>query len=150
MPTTTRADAQYVHDEWDRRTRAHDIDGLLELYLPDATFESPLVPRVMDTASGVIAGHAELRDFFERGTRSRPEEMVRFHRSGQFLFGDGRLIWEYPRQTPGGDQVDIVEVMDLTGPRIRNHRVYWGWFGTPLLMPKPTRGSDSGGRKPPR
>jgi hypothetical protein len=24
----TTADAQFVHDEWDRRTRAHDIDGL--------------------------------------------------------------------------------------------------------------------------
>ena len=36
----TAADAQFVHDEWDRRTRAHDIDGLLDLYLADAILES--------------------------------------------------------------------------------------------------------------
>lgn len=133
MPTTTRAHAQYVHDEWDRRTRARDIDGLLELYLPDTTLESPLVPRVMDTAGGVLTGHAQLREFLERGTRGRPNELVRFHRSGHFLFEHGRLVWEYPRQTPEGDQVDIIEVMDLAGPKIRHHRIYWGWFGTPLL-----------------
>lgn len=137
MPiTTTRTHAQYVHDEWDRRTRAHDIDGLLELYLPDAVLESPLVPRIMDTSSGVLTGHGQLREFFERGTRGRPNEVVRFHRSGQFLFGDGRLVWEYPRWTPEGDQVDITEVMDLTGPQIRHHRIYWGWFGIPLLQPR--------------
>lgn len=132
---TTREHAQYVHDEWDRRTRAHDIDGLLDLYLPDAVLESPLVPRIMDTADGVLAGHRQLREFFERGTRGRPNELVRFHRSGRFLFDDDRLVWEYPRQTPEGDQVDITEVMDLAGPRIRHHRIYWGWFGTPLLQP---------------
>ncbi len=134
--STTLADAQYVHDEWDRRTRAHDIDGLLDLYAPDGTLESPLVPRVMDTTSGVLTGRAQLREFFERGTRGRPNELVRFYRSGQFLFGHGRLMWEYPRRAPDGDQVDITEVMDLTGTTIRHHRIYWGWFGIPLLQPQ--------------
>jgi hypothetical protein len=53
----TTADAQFVHDEWDRRTRAHDIDGLIDLYLADATLESPLVPRVLDQRSGVPRGN---------------------------------------------------------------------------------------------
>jgi hypothetical protein len=47
-PAATQEDAQFVHDEWDRRTRAHDLAGLLDLYLPEATLESPLVPRIMD------------------------------------------------------------------------------------------------------
>jgi len=25
--------------------------------------------------------------------------------------------------------------MDLRGPQIAHHRIYWGWFGTPLLIP---------------
>lgn len=66
----TGGDARYIHDEWDRRTRAHDIPGLLDLYAPDATLESPLVPRIMDTDSGVVTGHAQLREFFERCTRA--------------------------------------------------------------------------------
>jgi ketosteroid isomerase-like protein len=71
----TPADAQFVYDEWDRRTRAHDIEGLVDLYLPDATLESPLVPRVLDQASGVLHGHDELRDFFAKGTAGRPNEL---------------------------------------------------------------------------
>jgi len=49
-------------------------------------------------------------------------------------FCDGRtVIWEYPREAPEGDQVDIVEVIDLDGEKIRHHRIYWGWFGARLL-----------------
>lgn len=53
----TNADADYVFTEWDRRTRAGDIDGLLELYAAGARFESPPVPRILDQASGVLRGH---------------------------------------------------------------------------------------------
>jgi len=30
--------------------------------------------------------------------------------------------------------------MDLRGPQIAHHRIYWGWFGTPLLIPQPGNG----------
>lgn len=134
MHPTTWNDARFVFDAWHERTRAGDIDRLLDLYLPGAELESPLVPRVMDTASGIITGRAALREFFERGTLGRPDASVRFHREDVFLFDRGRLIWEYPRATPDGNQVDLVEVMDLEGPRIRHHRIYWGWYGVPLLQ----------------
>jgi steroid Delta-isomerase len=132
--TATHADAQFVHDEWDRRTRAHDIDGLVELYQPDATLESPLVPRILDQASGVLHGHDELRRFFVRGTAGRPDDLVRWYRTGDFMFNGRTLIWEYPRRTPGGEQVDLFEVMELAGPCIAHHRIYWGWYGAPLLQ----------------
>lgn len=134
MVMTSRDDAQFIHDEWHRRTRAGDVDALLDLYLPDAVLESPLVPRILDHPSGVLVGREQLRTFFARGTRGRPDESVRFYRSGRYLFDGDRLFWEYPRQTPGGDQVDIAEVLDLAGRRIRRHRIYWGWFGIPLLQ----------------
>jgi ketosteroid isomerase-like protein len=133
--TATHEDAQFVHDEWDRRTRAHDIDGLVELYLPDATLESPLVPRILDQVSGVLHGHDELRRFFTRGTEGRPDDLVRWYRTGDFMFNGHSLIWEYPRQTPDGEQVDLAEVMELAGPCIAHHRIYWGWYGAPLLQP---------------
>jgi steroid Delta-isomerase len=132
-PTASAADAQFVHDEWDRRTRAHDIDGLVDLYLPDAVLESPLVPRILDRSSGILRGHDELRDFFIRGTKGRPNELVRWYRTGRFMFDGHTLIWEYPRQTPDTEQVDLLEVMDLDGPRIAHHRIYWGWYAAPLL-----------------
>lgn len=126
-------DAAFVFSEWDRRARAGDVDGLLCLYSADAVLESPLIPRILDQASGVLRGRDQIRPFFEAGTRGRPGDLVRWHRSGHHHFDGRTLIWEYPRQTPDGDQLDLVEVMDLTGRAIDHHRIYWGWVGTPLL-----------------
>lgn len=134
VPSATREDAQFVHDEWDRRTREHDIDGLVDLYEPDGVLESPLVPRIMDIPRGLLRGHGELREFFERGTDGRPNEIVRWYRTGQFMFDGRTLMWEYPRETPDGEQLELVEVMELNGRRIRHHRIYWGWYGAPLLQ----------------
>lgn len=100
MNSTTRADAQYVHDEWDRRTRAHDIDALLDLYTPEAVLESPLVPWIIISTSGVLTGHRQLREFFERGTRGRPNALVRFYRTGQFLFEKGGWCGSTPGTHP--------------------------------------------------
>ena len=44
------------------------------------------------------------------------------------------LVWEYPRQTPEGDQVDILELMQVRDGLISHHRIYWGWFGTQMLI----------------
>lgn len=132
--TASAADAHFIHDEWHRRTVAHDIDGLVALYRQDAVLESPLVPRVLDRASGVLTGRAEIREFLARGTSTRPTSRARFfHRSGRFLFDGTTLVWEYPRTTADGDQTDLAEVMDLDGPLIRHHRIYWGWHAIPLL-----------------
>ncbi len=133
IPTATAEDAAFVYREWDRRTRALDIDALLELYLPDAVLESPLIPRILEQQSGALTGHEQIRPFFQRGTDHRPNELVRWHRPGRYLFDGQTLTWEYPRQTPTGDQVDLAAVMDLHGPQIAHHRIYWGWFGAPLL-----------------
>ncbi len=79
-------DAAFVYHEWDRRTRAHAIDGLLELYLPDAVLESPLIPRILDQPSGVLTGRQQIQPFFQRGTDNRPNELVRWQRTGRDHF----------------------------------------------------------------
>jgi hypothetical protein len=136
MTTTdnSRKQAQFVFDEWDRRARALDVAGLLDLYSDDAVLESPLVPRLLDRRSGTLHGKAELHHFFTEGGRRRPNGLVRWHRSGDFLWDGHILSWEYLRSTPEGDQVDIAEVMGLVEGRITAHRIYWGWFGTEMLI----------------
>ncbi len=68
------------------------------------------------------------------GARRRPNELVRWHRTGRWLTdGERLLVWEYPRAAPDGDQVDLVEVMEVADGLIQHHRIYWGWFGTALL-----------------
>lgn len=88
-----------------------------------------LVPAILDgTPAGVLRGRGQLRRFFDEGARRRPNDLVRWYRTGDWLT-DGRrlLVQEYPRQAPDGDQVDLVEVMEVVGGLISHHRIYWGW-----------------------
>jgi hypothetical protein len=69
------------------------------------------------------SGHDELRRFFTEGGRRRPSELVRWYRTGEWLTDGHRLlVWEYPRQAPDGDQVDLVEFMEIVGGLIAYHR----------------------------
>lgn len=134
-------DCERIHREWHERARTVDTEGLLALYAEDAIFESPLVPAVLDDKrDGVLRGHSELRHFFTEGAKRRPNDLVRWYRTGKWLT-DGRrlLIWEYPRETPDGDQVDLAEVMEIADGKIRHHRVYWGWKGCTLIAPALSR-----------
>jgi hypothetical protein len=46
-----------------------------------------------------------------------------------------RLIWEYPRAAPDGEQMDFVEVMEVNRQGlIQRHCVYWGWRGVRVLQ----------------
>ena len=127
-------DAEYIYTRWHEAARSRDVDALLALYTPDAELESPLAPILLNRADGVLRGHAQIREFLVEGTRRRPNELVRWHRDGRYLASGNLLVWEYPRATPQGEQVDILEFMELAGRAIRRHRIYWGWFGTQMLI----------------
>ena len=116
-----------IYREWDARNRASDVEGIVALYAEHAVFESPLVRPLMQADRGMLHGRDELRAFFAR-LAARPLASRRYHRKGYLT--DGRvLFWEYPRETPEGEQTDLVEVMEIADGLIRRHRVYWGWVG---------------------
>jgi len=126
LPDEANAAAvQRIYLEWDAALGAKDIDAAVALYRPDATLESPLVGHQLGTEEGVVRGRLQLRHFVELVFASQPPKRRRF-RTG-YLTDGALLIWEYPRQTPDGDQQDIVEVMEIRGGLIAHHRVYWGW-----------------------
>jgi hypothetical protein len=129
------SDCARIHQQWHDRAKSLDTEGLLALYAKEAVLETPLVQAIFDDReSGILRGHREIRPFFEEGARRRPNALVRWHRTGRWLTdGERLLVWEYPRQAPDGDQVDLVEVMEIADGLIQYHRVYWGWFGTALL-----------------
>ncbi len=127
-------DMERIHHQWHEYAKGRDTAALIELYAEDAVFESPLVPVIMGTDSGVLRGRQQILAFLEEGTRRRPNELVRWYRTGQYLVAGDTLVWEYPRQTPEGDQVDILELMQVRDGLISHHRIYWGWFGTQMLI----------------
>jgi hypothetical protein len=121
-----------VYTAWDDALGAKDLDAALALYHEDCTLESPLVCYLRRTTDGVVAGRDALRAFVEQVFAHQPAERRRFRSD---LLTDGRrVIWEYPRRSPGGDQMDIVEVMEIERGLIRAHRVYWGWKSVGMLL----------------
>jgi hypothetical protein len=72
-----------------------------------------------------------LRQFVALVFQTSPPQRKRF-RTGYFT--DGHLVtWEYPRTTPEGDQMDLVEIMEIEHGLIKRHRVYWGWYALNVL-----------------
>jgi hypothetical protein len=104
----------------------------LGTYAPDATLESPLVPHILGTESGVLRGHAELRPFLEK-VLARTPALRHYHREG-FTTDGRRAMWEYPRDAPDGEQMDFVEVMEIEGGLIHTHHVYGGWRGVRVML----------------
>lgn len=124
-----------IYEAWHERARTGDVEGLLALYAQEAILETPLIPVLLDdTPRGVLQGQAALRRFFEEGTRRRPNELVRWYRTGTYLCDGRTLFWEYPRTLPGGEQIDIAEIMAIADGLIQHHRIYWGWFGYAVLQ----------------
>lgn len=123
-----------IYDQWHEYAKSGNVEPLLALYHQEGVLETPLIPVLLKTDSGILQGHEALRHFFEEGVKHRPNELVKWHRSGKYFTDGDTLIWEYPHLFPDGNQVDILEVMDLKNGKIRHHRVYWGWYGTQMLI----------------
>jgi uncharacterized protein (TIGR02246 family) len=119
-----------VIERWEEALANHDAEALLACYAPDATLESPVAAHILG-GQGICHGHEELRPFLAEVVARTPDER-QYYRAGFFTDGH-RATWEYPRQTPNGEQMDFVEVMEIQGGLIHAHRVYWGWRGVEIL-----------------
>jgi hypothetical protein len=135
MTQSGEADCVRIYEQWHEFTRARQAEKLIDLYADDAILETPLVSAILDhKTEGVLRGRAEIKHFFDEGLRRRPDDLLRWYRTGLF-FTNGKVVtWEYPRATPHGDQIDLVEIMDVEAGRIKHHRIYWGWFGFRHLL----------------
>ena len=123
--------AERIYQDWDAALGAKDVEAAVALYAPDCRLESPLVRHLLKSEEGVVVGREKLRDFIRIVFERTPPVRERY-REG--FFTDGRkLMWEYPRRKPEGEQMDFVEVMELADGLIRRHCVYWGWFGVKLI-----------------
>ena len=124
-------DTERIYRLWDEALGKKDIEASLSLYADDASIESPLVQHLMNTKEGIVQGKERLREFIARVFQTNPPQRKRFK---QGHFSDGRVLtWEYPRVSPEGEQMDLVEVMEIENGLIKRHRVYWGWYALNVL-----------------
>ena len=126
---------RHIYAQWHACVVARDLTGLMALYAEDAVFETPLILATLPhKTEGVLRGKAEIGAFFDAGLRKLPGALGRWWRSGTFFANGRQLVWEYPRETPQGDQIDLVEAIDVENGLIAHHRVYWGWVGFQSLQ----------------
>lgn len=125
--------AHIIFERWHAAVVSRDLDALMALYADDAVIETPLAYVTSGERDGAIRGADSIRAFF-RASFAQPENgLGRWYRTGRYHADGSQLVWEYPRATPEGDQVDLVEVIDIDRNKIANHRVYWGWKGFEAL-----------------
>jgi predicted SnoaL-like aldol condensation-catalyzing enzyme len=128
---TPRQDIERIYRLWDEALGKRDLEASLSLYAEDASIESPLVQHLLKTREGVVRGKENLRKFITRVFETNPPQRKRFK---QGFFTDGRVLtWEYPRSSPDGEQMDLVEIMEIENGLIQRHRVYWGWYALNVL-----------------
>ena len=135
MSDSTEAQIRHIYEEWHAGTNSHDVQRVIALYAERATLETPAIlaiyPHLND---GILKGRSEIEKFFIKVLGVLSKEFRELYRSGLFLSTGKLLTWEYPRKTPTGEQVDLVESMDIEDGLIVYHRVYWGWKGFQALM----------------
>lgn len=125
--------ADRIYHEWDKALSMNNIDSLLLLYAEDAVLESPLIPHLLNQEEGVCRGHYELKHLLLELAKRKPG-LRKYYRT-PCLKLDRLIMWEYPRQTPNGEQMDFAEIMNLNYQGlIQSHRVYWGWRGIKVLQ----------------
>jgi steroid delta-isomerase len=135
MTHNSDAEILHIYERWHATVVGGDVDGLMALYADDAILETPLILATLrDKTEGILKGKSAIQPFFEAGFRKLRNDLGRWYRTGTFFSNGRQLTWEYPRATPQGDQVDLVEVMDIVDGLIAHHRGYWGWVGFKTLV----------------
>jgi steroid delta-isomerase len=135
MSDNTEVQIRRIYEEWHAGVNSHDIPRVIALYAEKAALETPAIltiyPHLND---GILRGRSEIETFFTKTLGVLSKEFRELYRSGLFLSTGKLLTWEYPRKTPAGEQVDLVESMDIEDGLIVYHRVYWGWKGFQALL----------------
>jgi hypothetical protein len=131
---STETEIRHVYERWHEMIVGRDLDGLMELDAEDSTLESSAVLVLEKHSTGVLKGRGPIRAHFAAFFDMMAKDpTVELYRPGTF-FSDGKnLVWEYPSKSPRGDQLDVVESMDIEDGLIAYHRVYWGWIGFKAL-----------------
>jgi steroid delta-isomerase len=124
---------RHVYDRWHEMITTRNLDGLMDLYADDSVLESSAVIVIEGQTPGLLRGKVKIASHFDAFFRMMGETSSDWYRFDQFFTNGRLLVWEYPSAGPNGDQLDVVESMDIENGLIVYHRVYWGWRGFEML-----------------
>ncbi len=69
----TEAEARQFAQHWIAAWNSHDLEAILSHYSPDIVLTSPMAAKLLNDASGNVAGKEGLRAYFKRGLEGYPE-----------------------------------------------------------------------------
>ena len=93
IPGNVSDEVEHIYRKWNEAWSNDDLDAMIALYAPDAILESPLIPYLLKTNSGVCRGRDEIRRLLDKAAPRKPRKRT-FFRPGYFTNGH-LLIWEY-------------------------------------------------------
>jgi ketosteroid isomerase-like protein len=131
---TTDGQMRHVYETWHRAIVGRDLDKLMAPHAREGVLDSSVVLVPEKAPSGIIRGRDRIRkhfaSFFRCSARATARTGIARNKS---FWGGKSLVWEYPNKGPDGDQLDVVESMDLKDGVIVYHRMYWGRVGFKAL-----------------
>jgi ketosteroid isomerase-like protein len=111
---TTGWDSQEFAREWIAAWNSHDLEAILSHYDLHVVLTSPVAARIRNDPSGIVAGKAALRDYFQRGLELFPElhfELI------DVMCGLSSVVLCY-RNQKGGRTAEYME-LDQNGKVVR-------------------------------
>ena len=93
-------------NHWVAAWNAHDLDGIMSHYADDVELISPVAAQLTGAPGGRIAGHPNLRAYFQRGLQAYPE--LRFELQ-DVLWGIGSVVLYYKNQK-GTHTAELMEI----------------------------------------
>ncbi len=107
-----------MEDAWSR----NDVEGVVAVFAPDATLESPLVSRVMNRGEGVCHGRDEIREVVRAIIkRGRPWD----GHAPPIVRGNTVAV-EYTSPSSDANQVSV-DIIEVKNGMIQSLRAYLGW-----------------------
>lgn len=112
--------AQRFVASWVDAWNAHDVEAVLDHFVDDAVFSSPVAAQLIEGSDGVLRGKPAIRAYRTRGVELIPD--LRFEVVGVYV-GVATLVINYRNQKGGL----VNEVLVFDGPLVMSgHGTYLG------------------------
>jgi hypothetical protein len=113
----------HIAQQWLAAFNTKDLDGLLALYHEHAQHFSPKLKLRLPETKGLITGHTAMREWWQDAFTRLPNL---HYKPIQFTIQENRIFIEYIRQTPGEEDMDVAEYLEVEEEKIIRSRVYHG------------------------
>jgi ketosteroid isomerase-like protein len=112
-----------IANQWMEHFNDRNLDGLLDLYHPQATHYSPKLKQRQPETNGLIQGKEALRGWWQDAFTRLP---TLYYDLERLTASDDRVLMEYKRQLRGEADLLVAEVLRIDSGLIIESRVYHG------------------------